>query len=226
MIERSFRYERKFLVEELDAPHVKALVLLHPYMFYQPYPPRYINNFYLDTREMENYFENVDGSGDRTKIRIRWYGELFGHISKPVLEYKIKRGLVGTKQQYAFPPINVDDGYSTGYLWNRIAQSTLPDKIKQQIRNLDVVLLNRYFRRYFATRDGRFRVTIDTDLMYYKVNNLCNDFIHRQEDYKNIVVELKYDKELDPEANRVSSYFPFRVTKNSKYVTGIERVFF
>jgi len=43
------RYERKFLVDELDSHHVRALVKLHPMMFVQPYPPRYVNNMKMLT---------------------------------------------------------------------------------------------------------------------------------------------------------------------------------
>jgi hypothetical protein len=53
--EAEFRYERKFLVEELDAHQVKLLVRLHPALFYQPYPPRQVNSLYLDSPELEDY---------------------------------------------------------------------------------------------------------------------------------------------------------------------------
>ena len=79
--ERDYRYERKFMVEGLDHHQAIALIKRHPYLFYQPYPPRYINNFYLDTPEMDNYYDNVCGAPDRRKVRLRWYGELFGPIS-------------------------------------------------------------------------------------------------------------------------------------------------
>jgi hypothetical protein len=51
-------------------------------------------------------------------------------------------------------------------------------------------------------------------------------FLHSQTNHHNLVVELKYDIDQDLNANRVASFFPFRVTKNSKYVEGIERVYF
>jgi hypothetical protein len=37
---------------------------------------------------------------------------------------------------------------------------------------------------------------------------------------------LKYGLEQEGQADRAASYFPFRVTRNSKYVQGIERVYF
>jgi SPX domain protein involved in polyphosphate accumulation len=221
-----YRYERKYLVNQLDEHQAKALIRRHPSLFYEPYPPRYINNFYLDTPGMDNYYDNVGGSGDRRKVRIRWYGELFGQIDKPVLEFKIKRGMVGTKQHYNFPPFMVGKGYHDKYLMEKVKESDLPPYVKNILRNQNVVLLNRYYRRYYATKDGRYRVTLDTGLTFYRVERLTNRFTHKQIDYRSIVVELKYDIEYDISAFEVSGFFPFRVTKSSKYVQGIERIYF
>ena len=49
----AFRYERKFLVDRLDEHQVMGLVKRHPSMFVEPYPPRFVNNFYLDTPDMQ-----------------------------------------------------------------------------------------------------------------------------------------------------------------------------
>jgi len=224
--ERDYRYERKFLVENMNHQQAIGLILRHPYLFYQPYPPRYINNFYLDTPEMDNYFDNVCGAPDRRKVRLRWYGELFGPIKKSTLEFKIKRGLVGTKRLYPFSGFTLQPGFASGELRRLGRESDLPDEIKTVLLTQQIVLLNRYYRYYFATHDNRFRLTVDTDLNYYRVDRHCNQFVHRQTDQHSTIVELKYGKPEDLEAQRVSGYFPFRVTKSSKYVVGIERVYF
>ena len=92
-----YRYERKFIVERLGNEQIRSLVRLHPAMFVMPYPPRWVNNIYLDTPELANYVDNVDGAVDRRKVRLRWYHGLFEPASQAVLEFKIKRGLVGRK---------------------------------------------------------------------------------------------------------------------------------
>ena len=62
---------------------------------------------------------------------------------------------------------------------------------------------------------------------FYKVNGrFGNRFAHHQRNYRDVVVELKYEVEQEPQANYVAGFFPFRVTRNSKYVQGIERVYF
>jgi SPX domain protein involved in polyphosphate accumulation len=222
---RDFRYERKFLVYRMDAHQVRALVKCHPAMFYEPYPPRVVNNLYLDTVGMENYLDNVSGVGERRKVRVRWYGELFGDIGRPQLEFKIKNGLVGTKVIYPFSSFTLNKGFCHRYYQGVLRESDLPEDVKRYLLQLQVVLCSSYCRWYFATKDQRFRVTIDTRMAYYQVKKANNRFVHKHVDHRNIVVELKYDKPLDVEAERVSRLFPFSVTKNSKYVTGIERVY-
>jgi SPX domain protein involved in polyphosphate accumulation len=222
---REYRYERKFLVDQLDAHQARVLIRRHPGLFYSPYPPRYINNFYLDTKDMQHYHDNIDGSMERRKVRVRWYGDALGQINKPTLEIKIKQGMVGTKLHYPTAGFRFDNNFSDRYFHQILAASDFPDLVKEQLNRLNVVLFNRYFRRYFATRDGRFRVTLDTKLSYSQIRPLRASLIHHQTDHRHIVVELKYSPEHDTQANRISAWFPFSVTKSSKYVMGIEQVY-
>jgi len=207
-----YRYERKFVVDQLDQHQVMSLIKRHPAMFYQPYPPRINNNFYMDTADMVNYHDNVIGSADRRKVRIRWYGELIGPVEKPVLEFKIKRGLVGTKRQYRVSDFAVERGFKAQDLMRSTIASDVPAEVRSCLRTMNIVLMNNYRRRYFVSRDGRFRLTL-------------NWMAHRQTDQRNVILELKYGIEDDSAASRVSAFFPFRVTKSSKYVQGIERVY-
>ena len=225
MSEREYRYERKFLVDQLDAHQVRALIKRHPAMFYEPYPPRYINNFYFDTQDMTNYQDNVAGADRRCKVRIRWYGDLFREVADGKIEYKIKNGLVGTKDRYKSPRFSALPGFNDRDFHAILRQSGLPPQVKREMLAMDIVLMNRYYRWYFATRDGKYRVTIDTGLTYYQVNRLQNHFLRKSVDHVNIVVELKYPLDGDVGSHKISSFFPFSLTKSSKYVQGIERVY-
>lgn len=224
---RTFRYERKFLVEDLMPFQVAALIKQHPRLFYAPYPPRYVDNLYMDTPDMINYFDNVAGATQRRKVRVRWYGDPFGEIVRPLLEVKRRDGVVGTKHTYPLSGFKMDTRFCDRLLQRALAESDLPPEARLALRGLHVVLFNRYFRHYFATRDGNFRITLDYQMEFYKVNGkFGNQFIHRQFNARDVVVELKYEVEQEPQANRVAAFFPFRVTRNSKYVQGVERVYF
>lgn len=222
---RGYRYEVKFLVDGLDVHQGRALLRAHPALFSEVYPPRYVNNIYLDTVLQANFWDNLVGAADRVKVRIRWYGELFGEIAKPVLEYKIKRGAVGTKLAYPLPTFCLDAKFSQRTL-TEIIQSAgrLPERVKHDVLHLRATLLNRYYRAYFATPDRRFRVTLDSELSFYRISALRNTFVHRQTDRSRLIVELKYESEHALEAHRISSHLPFRATRSSKYVAGVVTV--
>lgn len=225
MNNESYRFERKFLVDQLDQHQVMGLIKRHPRMFYQPYPPRFVNNFYLDTADMVNYHDNVVGAANRRKVRVRWYGELMGLIESPVLEFKIKRGLAGTKRSHPLPGFVLERGFGTPMVMRGLVAADLPYAVKSYLQTVDIVLLNSYHRRYYVSKDGVFRLTLDTGMAFYRISRLGNALAHVQTDRRNVVVELKYGVDDDVSAYKVSSAFPFRVTKSSKYVQGIERVY-
>ena len=109
----TFRYERKFCISEINSQEVESIVNLHPAMFSEIFHKRSVNNIYFDSPELNNYFDNIDGNSRRIKIRIRWYGKLFGEIEKPILEIKIKNGLLGRKSHYPLHPIILDSHFNT-----------------------------------------------------------------------------------------------------------------
>ena len=222
---REYRYERKFLIDQLDAQQALALVKRHPALFSEIFPPRFINNIYFDHPLLDNYWDNIDGSTHRSKARLRWYHDLFGNVDQPTLEFKIKNGLMGTKISYPFPAFKFEKGFSEGDLQSWIEGSELPPEVILHLKSLEPVLVNRYRRWYLATPDQAFRVTVDTNLAFYHLNRTNNQFLFHQVDRRSIVIELKYQKEYDPLADRISAGFPFRMTRSSKYVQGIERVY-
>ncbi len=220
-----YRYERKFLVDRMDAHQIRDLILRHPAMFVTPYPPRWVNNIYLDTPQLDNYADNVNGALDRCKVRLRWYGPLFNQPSPAVLEFKIKRGMVGKKIQYPLEPFTFDSGFSRHRLARYFSGCELSPQVKIMVRGQIPVLVNRYRRWYFATWDGRFRVTVDSEMAFFHVGLLENSFRYRHSEDRLKVVELKYQRVDDLLASRIASGFPFSVYKNSKYVYGMDCVY-
>jgi len=220
-----YRYERKFLMNNVKFSEIKLACLLHPVGFQPVFEPRFINNIYLDTLGFDYYYDNVDGEAFRTKYRIRWYGKLFKHIKKPVLEIKVKRGPVGTKYSYPLHPFTLDENFTSETLQQALLESEIPQDIKDSLSSLKPVLLNRYYRNYFLSLDKAFRVTIDRKLKYHYFS-FDNPLSMDKSSYRNaVVLEMKYAPEHDQEARDITSFFPFPLTKSSKYLHGVERIF-
>lgn len=193
-------------------------------MFSEIYATRFVNNLYFDSPNMWHRYASIQGLRDRVKVRIRWYGELLGHIEQPALELKFKRGAVGRKEIFPLPQICVDESLRQDVLLDVLRRAEIPDSIKNDLMGLGFSLINRYRRTYFQSADGRYRITLDVGMEYYYIQSRGNTFLHKSVNLKDSVVELKYDPKDDEGADRICQKFPFRMTKSSKYFDGVDNL--
>lgn len=217
-----YRYERKFRISGMCVMGVEQIVKNHQAYFKEIYNERDINNIYFDTQNLTHYYDNSFGKAQRKKYRIRWYGDLSGKIENPILEIKIKEALLGTKKSFLLKPFSLNSNNLIQTVKKSIENSDLPGNIQEEMLALGPTLLNRYKRKYFIEFSKKFRATIDTGIEYYHISNGENSFKNKVSDRNSVILELKYKKEDNEKASAVTSQFPFRMTKNSKYVNGIE----
>lgn len=208
------RYERKYKIENLSLSLVEQSIRLHPAGFRKIFPDRQVNNIYFDTSDWTTFKENVMGIAERKKFRVRWYGENLQEIEKPVFEIKIKSNQLGDKISHPFSPFQLSNLNVLTKEVQKLSQAKVP---------LIPTLLNSYIRSYFGTPDGKFRVTIDRNMRYFSLTNNTQFNAYRVQD-EEVVLELKYDETLDLATDRITQHLPFRMTKSSKYVSGIELV--
>ena len=180
-----------------------------------------MNNIYYDSHTFENYRNNIEGQTNRLKVRIRWYGNLFGNIKNPTLEIKIKKGVLGKKIFINLPNFFLDKKTDLLDLIHsniKLFKSELVD-----FKCLYPVLLNQYSRQYFISSDNNFRITIDNNLLFINIFEHKNSFEKSCQIRDAIILELKYNPDFQTQANNITQSFPFRISKSSKYVTGIEK---
>jgi len=218
-----YRYEKKFLINELSKYEVESIVKLHPAIFSEIFYPRFINNIYFDSFNLNNYYDNIEGTAERMKVRIRWYGDLFGYVEKPILEKKIKKGFLGKKITIPIKSFELKENTKTSDLLQ--SSNDLKETFAVYFDSLKPSLLNRYLRKYYESCDGNYRITVDTEQSFYLVNSHGNFFLNKIADNNTVILELKYNHDYDSGASYITTKFPFRLTKSSKYVTGVERVF-
>jgi len=221
----NYRFERKFTVPtSYSLKQIEQFVKSNSFLFREVFQERQVNNIYFDTVGYNDYFDNVLGLSDRKKIRIRWYGDTFGEIAKPKLEIKIKKGLVGDKWSYKLQPFELNDAFDRNGILEIFKASELPVPILESVKMVYPTLLNCYSRKYFLSANNDFRITIDFDLLYYKIESQRNNFSRKPSADENKIVELKYSLENDKFANAITTQFPFRLNKNSKYVNGVNSI--
>ena len=219
----SLRYERKFTCDD-GRPFLESLVRLHPALFGEIHHRRWVNNIYFDTRGLASYEDNVDGESRlRIKVRIRWYGDLLGLIERPVLELKIKRGIVNWKEQFPLATFAIDESMSIGAIRDLLQRSGSPEYLTLSLQNLHPTLVNRYSRNYFQTPDHLFRLTIDSDLEFHAISAHYGG-LGAVLGIDTVILELKYGLDQATAAADLTQYLPLRVARSSKYATGIDRL--
>jgi len=146
-------------------------------------------------------------------MRLRWYGETDSPTRTSTLEIKHKQAELGWKESF---PITAKS-LSTEIAFLKVIQLARPS-----LSMLKPTLHNNYLRSYYVSSDQKFRITIDTEqrfrLPFRAIEPLDLNYIP-------VILELKYAAEDAKYAREITDYFKFRQTKNSKYVTGIERLY-
>ena len=160
-------------------------------------------------RDYNAYNANLIGVGNRVKYRIRWYGESLTQIDNPILEKKIKKNLLGTKEYLNLSNFNLTQ-----------AAPELPSDFTYPANHLYPYIIVRYRRTYLESADGLIRATIDRDLEYINlVNRRPTTSIQKD---TGLILEIKYGQDKTEAARLCTSMLPYRLTKNSKYVSAMQ----
>lgn len=221
---KEVRQEIKFAAYDVHYHHILHWLRLHPAGFTAPYADRWINNIYFDTHNYSAYTDNIAGASARTKIRYRWYG----NSKTPAigtLEIKYKRNHLGWKLHFK---VN-DTPYKPGANWKTIRQllfQQIPPEGKNWLNaNPAPILINRYYRKYFISADGKIRVTVDNQqtVLDQRFKTYPN-FTHRANIPNTLVVEFKFAKQERELASQLIQGIPIRVSRHSKYIIGMNAI--
>ena len=212
-----WRCELKFVVAGYSSESVYSFIKTHPAIFSEIYHERKINNIYCDTSNFQAFSDNVMGISDRLKVRIRWYGETFSSIEKPTLEFKIKSGLLSRKEYFKMNPLTINKEITANDISQAINNTKVSASAKKVLLVTKPVLINSYSRRYFRSSCKDFRITFDTNLRFYNFLGRKKNAVFANQN----ILEIKFNKSNIINSNNITNYFPFRLNKSSKYLTGL-----
>ena len=173
------RIEKKFIYSEGDESF--KLFIINA-MFKETFKPRIVNSIYFDTPVFTDVWDNINGFGNRKKIRIRWYDEI--NQSAVFIEEKKKISSVTQKTTNKlgnFKDYNELNDFITNE--NFFKQKFILNKKL----NLKKTIFIQYKRSYFELPNQKLRLTIDRDLKIF--NSYPLNFI----DLNKIIIELKYN---------------------------------
>ncbi|WP_299255153.1 polyphosphate polymerase domain-containing protein [uncultured Aquimarina sp.] len=225
----SLRYERKFIFQHISLEDlINTVIFTNSFFFKEIYTKRTVNNIYFDDNNYSFYKKNVNGDGIREKYRIRWYNDQFSKIKNPTIEIKKKFGEVGDKFSHKLNNFETNIEFMNRDQVHSLFIKTLKETNHNQLINnfhiLHPSLYNSYERKYFLSACEKFRITLDFNMNFFDPNSYS---IRKTENLnKDIILELKYDNEHDTESRILTQQIGTRLSKNSKYVRGINTLKF
>ena len=200
------RLEKKFIYNIGDESYKYFLI---SGMFKETYPKRVVNSIYLDSDIFQDVWDNINGFGNRKKIRIRWYNEL--NNSPVFIEEKKKIGFVTQKK---IENLGNFKNFSDLILFIKNEDYQKSSLFKNKKINIKKALIVQYERNYFELYNKKLRVTVDKKLKIFQ--KFPNKFIENDK----LIIELKYSVKNSSYVNNFvkNNFLDNRNQKYSKYV--------
>ena len=212
------RYEIKFIAEPLEYHRVLNWLRQHNSCLETEYPDRQVNNIYFDSHNHHSYCDNIYGSSSKSKVRFRWYGNS-KEPQNGSLEIKCKRNQLNWKLIYKVQEELGGCDWRT--LCSEIRRQLPAEGKKWMEMNPLPVLINRYQRKYFVSRDKKVRVTLDSDLdIYDQSRKRFPNYSSKSNLPKVLVLEVTFPRELRDHVVHMFGGIPLRASRFSKYVSG------
>lgn len=221
--EKNLRQELKFVIPAGDRHLALHWIQHSDAFFYREYPERQVNNIYFDSYDRDAYLDNLSGTTSRKKTRYRWYGS----SSTPVagaLELKYKRNYLNWKWIHKVNETFFFKNASWNSVRRELMSLTPPDMRHHLHENPVPVLINRYQRNYFRSRENDIRATLDTELSFYKQSRSVPNFTRKVSLQSKIILEIKFPVQLKARVAKLMFGFPFPVSRCSKYCIGVQAI--
>ncbi len=227
------RIEKKYTFDLNNYTNILDQLLNSKFLFKKKYNKRVINSIYFDNELFQNYSDNLSGISKRSKIRLRYYNndlEVKSSLNnKYNLEIKFKKNQIVNKRIFK---LNIPsallkkiDNRLIIYLLKKAPSLIKPIILEQTLSTVGVT----YERQYYESKIYNLRCTIDTNLKFWKPNNvsLLNNKKIFTYDTEYGVLELKYphdDKKITNEKffDTINFVTPSR---HSKYSVGCNLIY-
>ena len=128
-------------------------------------------------------------------------------------------------KRFDYRVLSVPPKINTNGIFRLLDASPLPPELRSYLACLRPVLINRYHRKYWRSRDDRYRLTLDHNISFGGFTGFENRALHQAVAATGVILEVKYDLKGDSTFAEIANRFPFRQSRISKYVAGMDQVF-
>ena len=215
---KNSRYEIKFVLSNPQVSQALEWIYFHT-SAKLAHPNRLVNSIYFDDNDFTSVKDNLIGLSNRSKYRLRWYGDSRQNEEVDLnFEIKNRSNRTGDKTRKA---IEFDDSLlrmSYGEIELALKEKLSPEIVFK--KSLSPALQVCYLRKYLEGSNN-IRITLDSGIRYFSTSNNTKIFSSKPIRYPMTIMEIKFNPEL---LNTVSSSlrdFHLLPKRHSKYLTGI-----
>ncbi len=214
------RRETKFVFEDTDVKTIRSLLQGSSKRLVHNRPVSIVRSIYFDDVSLSACHANLDGLGQRRKLRLRWYDQMKPGLDC-YLEVKWRKNRVTGKHRMHIKSNIEVGGLSYRRLYEELI-SVVPERlVADVVQYNEPVVIVEYKREHFASIDGRLRSTIDYDLKYYDQTGkqaISLSFPQCKPDF--VVLEGKTPVGNESELREMFYPLQLRAQRCSKYVYG------
>lgn len=181
-----------------------------------------VRSVYFDDSRLSACQANLNGLGDRTKLRLRWYDQL-APGREGFLEIKWRNNRVTGKHRLHLRCEQPISELSYRHWIRHLIDTVPPEFVKSLLTYNEPSVLVEYRREHFVSDDRMLRCTIDYDLKFYDQTGkpfVSTAFGNRMHDF--IVLEGKTPVGREAELKQLLFPLALRASRCSKYVHGCQ----
>lgn len=217
---KTFRHEYKYVISydemlKLRAKFNEVLTIDRNYNGYM------VRSVYFDSINDDDYYDKLGGEINRKKIRLRIYSP---NSQKVKLELKSKYDIHQLKESLVISREEAEElikeNYDALLKYNSEVANKIYILLKKGLYKPKVVI--EYNRIAYITSTTT-RITFDFDI---RSSTDINDFFNEKINYnyitdkKDVVLEVKFDRFLEPYIANILSNYDSRFQSVSKYIMG------
>ncbi|MGH9318581.1 MAG: polyphosphate polymerase domain-containing protein [Vicinamibacteria bacterium] len=216
------RREVKFFLRDSDVGKVRDILKTNCSRPSATYSGSRVTSIYFDDAGLGSYHDNLEGTGERIKVRLRWYDDreecFFFETKRRAYSKSIKERL---EVESSMPLTSLD--YRT--IVNRL-RDRLPESCRERLlARPDPVLITRYRRSYYVAADRRIRVTLDSELEWFDQRGRAKPHLRFGARLPRLaILELKTEREDDGSFGELLYPLRLRPTRSSKYAVGCQQL--
>lgn len=217
---KTFRHEQKYVIsyDEMLKLRTKFNELLNIDRDYNGYM---IRSLYFDSIEDNDYYDKLGGEINRKKIRLRIYEP---DSKKVKLELKSKYDVHQIKESLVISRKDaeklIDEDYDVLLTYESEVAHKIYVMLKKGLYKPKVII---EYKRIAYTTSTTTRITFDFEI---KSSTDVKSFFEKDINYnyltdkKDVVLEVKFDRFLEPYISNVLSCYASRFQSVSKYIMG------